>query len=121
MEIGRILFLDDQRIPEDIIPGMMTRKDVEEVVIANNYNEFCEKVELYEGEFGIVCFDHDLGDQSGEREYTGKDAAYYLLMYAFDHDLSMPRFIVHSSNPQGCKRIRGMLQKYAKEIPLIGR
>lgn len=113
---NRILFLDDERDPSDVIPSRI--KDHVEIVHAKDYQDFCDKLEKYDMEFDIVFFDHDIADldRENDRELTGKDCAFSMLQYAYDNNIEVPDFFVHSGNPAGKERIEKTLKKYSKNI-----
>lgn len=123
------LFLDDMRIPKDVIE-YISPVQLKEIylntdwVIVRNYDEFVKYVTentLPE----LISFDHDLADEhycndmsdsSYERfkEKTGYECAKWLCDYCGDNDLKLPKYIVHSMNPIGKKNIENYLQNFIK-------
>lgn len=111
-----ILFLDDERHPQDVFGQKLVDHDQVNIDVARDYDEFISLVENKLETYHLVSFDHDIGEE-GENERTGKDAAYAMLEHAMVNDKKLPKFSVHSSNPAADKIIR-MLEKYAVFMPI---
>ena len=73
-----------------------------------SYNEFVNYIDTHGLPDGI-CFDHDLGE-----EKTGYDCAKYLVNYCLDHNYSIPKYKIQSSNPVGVANIHSIMQTYMK-------
>lgn len=129
------LFLDDSRIPLDCATymhrfGTDCKIYHEDWIIARSYKQFCDMI----SEKGLpekVAFDHDLGDVpelketlapdeyydfENNKEYTGMDAAKWLVNYCIDNNVSLPQYIVHSANPAGRDNIQSLLDNYSKHV-----
>lgn len=117
------LFLDDKRtlkMAYDYNSGLEKILSQEEIVIAKNYDEFVETIEM-RGLPKFVTFDHDLGDfiinEEGEKiERTGKTCADWLGVYCMENKLKIPPYYVHSDNTVGKENIKKTLEFYAKYI-----
>lgn len=131
------LFLDDIRNPElclnyktEYMPENRSVYSLEQWVVVRNYPEFVEviKKNFGEGKFpGLISFDHDLADahyatpfedfslftseQLGVEE-TGSDCARFIVQFCLDQDLDLPKYYVHSANPDGRRRIHMDMQDY---------
>lgn len=114
------LFLDDIRIPGmahnakkglglDYLPTDMW-------VIARDYFEFVEIVNKHFDEIELVSFDHDLACVKDGREWTGKDAADYLVNYCLDHYKKFPDWYAHTDNTSGRQNIIGVITGYLRAI-----
>lgn len=129
------LFLDDIRMPDDVVWVKLPQV---EWIIVRNYNEFVKEV-LTNGIPNIVSFDHDLGFEH-QRDYfnvqknpdkiidplklnykkykekTGYDAAKWLVEYCIDKNVSFPEYYIHSMNPIGARNIESYIQCYLKSL-----
>lgn len=125
-----ILWLDDERNPNDIFPfpffdhepdeyrpiwvevvvGKYKGKTPNEwdVVWVKNYDEFKTYVDSNQIP-DIVCFDHDLGGQ-----LTGKDCANYLIEKLMDLDKIGPIVRSQSANPGGASNILNLFSNWRK-------
>jgi hypothetical protein len=123
------LFLDDFRIPADVIlynPRYQYYVD-RDWVIVRNYDEFVKIIE----ERGIpqaVSLDHDLADEHyavGDlgktvnynefTEKTGYHCAKWLIEYCIDNNKELPKVIfIHSMNPAGAQNIKSLFDTYEK-------
>lgn len=127
-----LLFLDDYRIPLNCATYMHYKTDCkvyhEKWNIVRSYKQFVEFIEA-NGLPDIISFDHDLADVvelkeeldpnewfnfSENREYTGLDCAKWLIDYCIKHKKDLPKYIVHSANPIGAKRISDLLNDFKK-------
>ena len=108
-----LLWLDDYRNPFDEKAEWTAFSPVpfDTIVWVRNYYQFCDYIEQ-EGLPYVVCFDHDLGEDSDG--YTGKDCANYLVDYCLNHKLQLPYFASQSSNPAGRENILSLLENYKK-------
>jgi hypothetical protein len=74
----------------------------------------------------IISFDHDLTDVvelkedlpieewfdlENSREYTGMDCARWLMNYCLETNKPLPKYVIHSSNPDGSKNMEELLSK----------
>ena len=115
------LFLDDIRTPSmahNASKGLgLDYSPTVNWVIARDYFEFVEIVNKYFYEIKLVSFDHDLAcvDSDG-REWTGKDAADYLINYCLDHNTHFPDWYAHTDNTAGRQNIIGSIKGYLKSI-----
>ncbi len=114
------VFLDDIRVPS------MSHNDskglgqeyskIESWKIARDYFEFVDIVNTNFDDIELVSFDHDLACVSGGREYTGKDAADYLINYCLDNNKKFPSWYAHTDNTAGRTNIIGTITSYLKSI-----
>ena len=122
------LYLDDIRTPKDTYP----HTTLGEWIIVRNYDEFVNVIEKLGLPF-MVSFDHDLAHEhyrqsmyNPDRHYTnyytdgtfkektGFEAAKWLVEYCMNHNLSLPKWNVHSANPIGAENIESYLLSYEK-------
>jgi hypothetical protein len=109
------LFLDDERLPQDVTWEPIRRDS--QYTIVRSFNEFVLCIASY-GVPSYVTFDHDLGDEhyghglnDDEIPYdkyvkkTGYDCAKWLVNYCIDNNLKFPDYNVHSMNPVGFENI----------------
>lgn len=110
------IFLDDERDPK-YVKTMMSGFYPQDWIIARNYFEFCKLVDEHLEEIKLVSFDHDIAsyDESG-KEWTGKDAADYLINKCLDSGRIFPSWFVHTSNTSGRPNIIGAILNYLKYI-----
>ena len=135
-----VLFLDDERNPQDVTWARFPRDGV--TFVARNYEQFVDSI-YNKGMPRFVCFDHDLADfhyqamlKDNEanrytafvpddegglnltfdygKEKTGFDCAKWLVQYCIDNGLKFPPYVVHSMNPVGGQRIHDYIQ-WAKQ------
>ncbi len=118
------LFLDDERVPNQVIPWMKRRVGAtsllynEDWIIVRNYDEFVEAVTKNIELIEVVSFDHDLADMHYNpktwtadfvyQEKTGKDCAQWMLEYYEEKGLELPKILIHSMNPVGSENIRNV-------------
>jgi uncharacterized protein YpiB (UPF0302 family) len=122
------LFLDDYRMPEDVVNYI--NNDIyinKHWKIVRNYEQFVDYIER-NGLPNIISFDHDLSDvhysvQSGLdenyydncNEKTGYHCAQWLIEYCMDNDKKLPKIIlIHSMNVIGSENIRSLFESYIK-------
>ena len=116
-----LLFLDDIRTPamaHNASKGLgLDYSPTEKWVIARDYFEFVKIVSANFYEIELVSFDHDLAcvDSDG-REWTGKDAADYLINFCLDHNTHFPDWYAHTDNTAGRQNIIGSIKGYLKSI-----
>lgn len=110
MRTKTLLWLDDMRDPNNGLAFKYTPFGTNpiEIVWVKSYNEFVNYIDTNGLPDGI-CFDHDLGE-----EKTGYDCAKYLVNYCLDHNYSIPKYKIQSSNPVGVANIHSILQSYIK-------
>lgn len=123
----KALYLDDQRTPKNNPP-----EGYEPWHIVRNYNEFRAWIDL-NGMPDYVSFDHDLAEEHMQdyykyqfngiaavnyndfKEKTGLDCAKYMIEYAMNNKVSLPRLVgVHSHNPLGALNIQSLVNSYKK-------
>lgn len=78
-------------------------------VWVKNIEEFISYI-MKNGVPEFVSFDHDLGKGLPK----GLDCAKWLIDYCNNNGVKMPRFFVHSANPNGQREINGLLQQTIK-------
>ena len=116
-----LLFLDDIRTPamaHNASKGLgLDYSPTEKWVIARDYFEFVKIVSANFYEIELVSFDHDLAcvDSDG-KEWTGKDAADYLINFCLDHNTHFPDWYAHTDNTAGRQNIIGSIKGYLKSI-----
>lgn len=105
----RGLFLDDERLPEDVT---WVRLEDAPYAVVRTYDEFVAYVE----EHGIpefISFDNDLGCRGGE----GRNCAKWLVEAVLDGRAHFPsdfRFTVHSKNPVAAEWIEQYLGNFLR-------
>jgi hypothetical protein len=135
LNLGKILFLDDWRMPIDCAKYMFYRNvDCkiyhQEWDIVRSYGDFVKWI-TENGLPNLISFDHDLADVEElkeelsiydwfdidkNREYTGVDCARWLTNYCLDNSLKLPSFVIHSANPEGSKNIESVLNSFNKYV-----
>ena len=116
-----LLFLDDIRTPamaHNASKGLgLDYSPTEKWIIARDYFEFVKIVSANFYEIELVSFDHDLAcvDSDG-KEWTGKDAADYLINFCLDHNTHFPDWYAHTDNTAGRQNIIGSIKGYLKSI-----
>jgi len=104
------LFIDDERMPQDVTWGSPEFYSTFPWTIARNMKQVQSLTDMY-GFPNFVSFDHDLGDN----EPTGKDIANWMIEGDMDCTHRIPddfQFYVHSRNPVGKANIEGLLNNY---------
>lgn len=113
-----IVFLDDERNPEDVtwMPAFRRSDEINWIVV-RNYAQFTalvkslskEQLEQYQW-----SFDHDLQDFVNDREYTGKHCLQYLLdVCTYAHEwIAYPTVYWHTQNPVGRESMSGLYNAY---------
>ena len=79
-------------------------------VWVKNFDEFTGFI-LNNGIPQFVSFDHDLGVGLNK----GLDCAKWLIEFCRENNSSLPKFYVHSANPNGQKKINGTLSQAQEE------
>ena len=141
MANGYCLFLDDERMPDQVTWVDFPRYEV--IHIIRSYEGFVKQIEVH-GLPMFVCFDHDLADDhyvammqenstdtsfeydDGDLkktidygpEKTGYDCAKWLVDYCERKGEKLPMYVVHSMNPAGKARIEGYLENAKKHLGL---
>jgi hypothetical protein len=110
------VFLDDERNPTFIKDKLQNFYPIDWVVITN-YFDFVKFVDSNINKIKLVSFDHDISsfDETG-KEWTGKDAADYLINKCLDGQISFPDFFVHTANVSGRPNIISSILNYLKHI-----
>lgn len=117
-----VFWVDDERDPfSDVWHPVATNKKFIHgepmIVWFKSYKEFVAWVNMVVTDEGrrwyptLVCFDHDLGT-----EKTGLDCAKYLVNACMEHNLELPHYTCHSSNPAGRENILSYLNSYIKSL-----
>lgn len=123
------LFLDDVRVPSDVIkyikPDYLKDEYKKEWVICRNYQQFVDCI-IKNGLPTHISFDHDLADIKKINnstliiatdfltEKTGYDAAKWLCEYLHYNNKDVPIYYVHSINPVGKNNIINLLEHFKK-------
>jgi len=114
------IFLDDIRIPSmshNSKKGLgEAYQDKENWIILKDYFEFVKFVNDNLENIELVSFDHDLACYDGEKEWTGKDAADYLINKCLENNVKFPSWYVHSDNTSGKSNIIGVILNYLRVI-----
>ena len=116
------IFLDDIRVPTDVIWANIPADQHYSVV--RNYKEFVDLITL-RGLPKFVCYDHDLADchygdglsndqidYNKYQEKTGYDCAKWLVNYCMQKNEKHPPYVVHSMNPIGKLNIESYINSY---------
>ena len=111
MKQRTFIWLDDIRVPNKTYIASLKCNDCK-VIWLDSYDSFVNHIEEY-GLPDVISFDHDLGE-FGESERNGFTAAKFLVNYCIDHDLPLPEYYCHSSNPIGKENILGLLNNFKK-------
>lgn len=127
------LFLDDERIPTDVLNYKPLSIYNEHWLIVRNYHQFTDTIERYFEKFKmmpeLISFDHDLADvhyssmnKGGKINYdnvsekTGYHCAKWLVEFCIDNDLKIPKYLVHSMNKVGGENIIKYLENAKKHL-----
>lgn len=114
------LFLDDLRMPSMAhskgrnLGETYSSKD--KWVIVRDYFEFVDFINSNFDKIDLISFDHDLACYKDGKEWTGKDAADFLINYCLDNDKKFPSWYVHSDNTSGKSNIIGSIINYLKVV-----
>lgn len=115
------LFLDDVRMPEDVV--WVKLPDIEWIIV-RSYNQFVNEIQVH-GIPSFISMDHDLGledyidPQEIEEdmiftERNGYDCAKWLIAYCLEHKRKLPEYVVHSMNCVGKANITNYLENAKK-------
>ena len=114
------LYLDDLRVPS------MSNSDgrglgsayspTNKWIIVRDYFDFIDVIKNNFDDIKLVSFDHDLACYKDGKEYTGKDAANFLIDYCLDNDKKFPNWFVHSDNTAGKSNIISVILNYLNRI-----
>lgn len=114
------IFLDDIRSPymsHNINKGLGEYySDSSKWIIIKDYFEFIKYIKENFDKIELISFDHDLACFRNGKEFTGKDAADYLIKYCLDNNKNLPNWYVHSDNTVGKRNIIGSILNYLKNI-----
>ena len=102
-----ILFLDDERHPSNMTPGIP-------VVIARSFDDFVAAILCHDIPVEIH-FDHDLG--LGK---NGHDCARWLTEHLVINELDLPegfQYFIHSQNPIGARNIDQTMKDLLRNLP----
>jgi len=110
------VFLDDERDPSYIKVALGQNYPNDWVVI-RNYFDFVKFIDKNFENINLISFDHDIASyDKNNKEWTGKDAADYLIQKCLDTGLPFPNFYVHTMNNTGRPNIIGSILNYLKHI-----
>lgn len=103
----RILFLDDERNPEDVT--WVNYPANAEFTVVRNFEQFMKAVKNSEV-FDAFSLDHDIQEFKFGREFTG----YTCLLEVMTNCLTAlpPCVVAHSKNPIGAKKITDLYTSY---------
>jgi hypothetical protein len=114
------LFLDDIRVPNmshNPNKGLgVDYMSTDNWVIARDYFDFVDIVDKHFDDIKLVSLDHDLACIKDGREWTGKDAADYLVNYCLDNNKKFPSWYAHTDNTSGRQNIIGTITSYLKSV-----
>lgn len=117
------LFLDDIRVPNmahNLSKGLgINFSDENNWTIVRDYFEFIKIINSNLDSIKLISFDHDLACYADGKEFTGKDAANYLINYCIDNNKKLPNWYVHSDNTSGKKNITSLMINYMKSVEKI--
>jgi hypothetical protein len=121
MNSNYLLFLDDDRMPEDCIDWMPSRIGsapaaiylVNDWVIVRSYAEFVKQITEH-GLPEVISFDHDLADGIGDDEKTGFTCVKWLVEYCIEHNLDFPFYEIHSQNNVGPENMESYIKNFKK-------
>lgn len=114
------IFLDDIRTPDmshnnDKGLGIHYSSD-KKWIIVRNYFDFIKFIDDNLHKVDLISFDHDIASYDGDKEFTGKDAANYLINKCIDYNVKLPNWFVHSDNTSGKANITGIMLNYLKAV-----
>ena len=120
------IFLDDDREPTFIknklgFPHKGNYTDdtfyPKDWIVVRDYFQFVKAVDKYFPNINLVSFDHDIKCfDKNNKEWTGKDAADYLIGKCLDTGEAFPNFYVHTMNTSGRMNIIGIILNYLKHV-----
>jgi len=117
------LFLDDLRIPS---MSHSKGRNLGEYyshenkwVIVRDYFEFVYIIDKSFDKIELISFDHDLACYKDGKEWTGKDAANYVINYCLDNNKKFPSWYVHSDNTSGKRNIISAILNYLKVVESV--
>lgn len=92
------LFLDDDRIVEDIT-WINYPENIMWTTVRTHYDFI---IAIEKNDFDIVSFDHDIQSYNdNDVEVTGYNLLKWCLDYLYETDRSIPEICIHSQNPIG--------------------
>lgn len=119
-----LLWLDDIRNPNDdlwktwIIENSINIKEYK-IIWVKDYTEFVKWITLNNIP-DIICFDHDLGDDSMQPNAkwipTGYDCTKWLVNYCMTNKLNIPEYRIQSANPVGANNIKCLIENFKKNV-----
>lgn len=117
------IFLDDIRVPNMSHNGEkglgIEYSNEDKWIIVRDYFEFIKIIDENIKDIKFISFDHDLACYKDGREYTGKDAADYLIDKCMDNSIELPDWFVHSDNICGKPNMIGAFLNYMRVIEKI--
>lgn len=116
---NKAIFLDDDR-QVDFIKDKVNINKYDWIII-RNYFDFVNFIDNNFESITLVSFDHDINSfDSNDVEWTGSDAARYLIDKCLDDKAQFPDFIVHSMNNTGSKNILTDIKHYIDKFERRG-
>ena len=117
------VFLDDLRAPNMAhsagrnLGAYYSSED--KWVIVKDYFDFIELVSSSFDQIRLISFDHDLACYRDGKEWTGKDAANFVIDYCLDNNKKFPSWYVHSDNTSGKRNIISTIINYLKLVESV--
>jgi len=119
-----LLFLDDDRDPNEVFGYTNDQIYLLKWVVVRNYDEYVKCI-IDNGIPDVISYDHDLGhehysvqsniDYSIFKEKTGFHCAKWLINHCIDNKLELPETIlIHSWNRVGAANIKSLFDTYNK-------
>ena len=119
----KMIFLDDIRTPSmSHSSGRNLGENYshrDKWIIVRDYFEFINLIDKSFDDIDLISFDHDLACYKYGKEWTGKDAADYVINYCLDNNKKFPSWYVHSDNTSGKKNIISAILNYLKVVELV--
>jgi hypothetical protein len=114
------IYLDDLRVPKmSHSHGRNlgeTYSQESKWIIVRDYFEFVKIIDSSLDKIELISFDHDLACYKDDQEFTGKNAADYVIQSCLEKDIKFPSWYVHSDNTSGKKNIIGTILNYLRVI-----
>ena len=109
-----LIWLDDIRNPFDKKWFDVWSKlgKFDRVIWVQNYKQFINWFSEHVDNTIHICFDHDIASFHDEQEFTGYDAAKYVIEYCMDNNKPLPGYSCHSDNGPGKENILSLLNNF---------
>ena len=108
MENETLLWLDDERDPEDARWRSYFPLPEPMVIWVKTYEQFVDWISTNDLP-NAICFDHDLGE-----ERSGFDAAKWLTEHCLNNGKPLPAWNIQSANPIGKENIASLLRSFER-------